>query len=255
MRAWSWILGIAVAACAGVRAPSNGSSSSAALPSPAVPSGAPTAETAPAPTATAEPAATLAEVPQPASRFRIERDGGMVVIRQAASECPWLEYSPEWKGLRFRSDRIGCEPVTLSGQEALVAEMVAALKTDLGARWSFESFSGFGLGHYSEFYERLAIASLTAKRWDKRSGRPLAKSESINACVVALGQNPELFPEVVRIFEPLGYRVSLSSVEKVFVGKPEETPFAASLRSAGARPADKVPYDSMVSFKLEALAQ
>lgn len=192
---------------------------------------------------------TVRPVAEPAPpRFRVDRESANTLrVRPVDGECPWLEYAPQGGSLRFRSDRVGCEPVLLSAHEKTAYDMVKALEADLGEKLELTSFV---LGRYPEFYARVAEDALTAPAWDKRRGRPTQPGQSNNALVVALGAEPAHFGEVVRLFAPLGYDATLSSVEKVFVGKVDETPFADALRAAGAAPTDKVPYDSSVGFRL-----
>jgi len=174
-----------------------------------------------------------------------------VIVKPRDAECPWLEYAPESKSLRFRSDRAGCEIVKISAQESVVVEMVRALALELTATLGATSLASFGLNQYPELYERIALDALSDPRWNKRAGKPVGAGESVNARVVALGEDRRHFVEVARIFDELGYHARLSSVEKVFVGTPSETSFGEALRQAGAKPGDKIPYESMVGFKLE----
>lgn len=238
MRALPLMLGIALAACG----PSGPTESVAPKPPPEPKTAAPVASSPPR-----EQAPKLSED----GRFRIDRDGANLLVKPAKAECPWLEYAPEGKSLRFRSDRLGCEIVKLSDHERDLVEMVQALKTQLGSSAQADSFASFGLNQYPELYERLALSCLRDKRWDKQKGKPADASQSVNAFVVAEAQNPEHYSEVVRVFGSLAYRPRLSSVEKVFVGPARDTAFGSALRKAGARASDKVPYDSMISFKLE----
>lgn len=237
MRALPLFLGIALAAC--------GSTGPAEAVAPAPPS--PPKELEPA--SGSNPQAEAPKLSED-GRFRIDRDGPNLLVKPAKGECPWLEYAPEWKSLRFRSDRVGCEVVRLSDHERDLVEMLQWLKTHLGQAATPESFASFGLNQYPELYERLALQCLRSKRWDKQKGKPQDEGQSVNAFVVAEAQDPEHYSEVVRVFGSLGYRPRLSSVEKVFVGPPRDTAFSAALHKAGARPSDRVPYDSMIHFKL-----
>ncbi len=181
--------------------------------------------------------------------FKVERSGDTVSIARASQPCPWLEYSVEWHGLRYRSDRVGCERVPLAQGLSIAAQLMSRLQQVLGASFSPRSF---GLNDYPELYERVARAAVRSRDWDKQRGRPRA-AKSVNALVVELAADPTFSAEVAVLLAPLGLAPRVSNVEKVFVGAVHETPFAAVLQAAGLSEKDRVPYASIVWFELSAL--
>jgi hypothetical protein len=188
------------------------------------------------------PSSVPAAAPPP---FKIAREGTLVTIARAEQPCPWAEYSPEWKGLRLRSDRAGCEPLKLTESTALARELFDGLAKELGAEFTPHSF---GMNDYPEMYERVARAAAASPDWNAAAGKP--KTGSVNTFVVALASSSEFYPELVALFAPQKLTPQFTNVEKVFVGKVSETPFAASLTAAGVKDGSKVPYGSIVWFRL-----
>jgi hypothetical protein len=224
----------------------------ATAPSPAPPEATPlpqpqVAEVAPplAPPVESPKVAEEASVQPAPPAFKIEREGTLVTIARAEQPCPWAEYSPEWKGLRLRSDRAGCAPLKVSETSAVARELFDGLARELGAEFTPHSF---GMNDYPEMYERVARAAASSPDWNAATGKP--KTGSVNAFVVALASSSEFYPELVALFAPRKLTPQFNNVEKVFVGKVSETPFAASLVAAGVKETSKVPYGSIVWFRL-----
>jgi hypothetical protein len=228
-------------------------SACATTPPPAPPEAKPLApatmpEVAPplAPPVTSPKEAPEANQPTPAPTTRITRDATLVSIARIDQPCPWAEYSPDWKGLRLRSDREGCAPLELAASSAVARELFEGLAKELGAEFQPQSF---GMNDYPELYARIAKAAASSPAWNAATGKP--KQGSVNTFVVALAADPAAFyPEIVALLATLKLAPQLSSVEKVLVGKASETPFAASLGAAGVKDTARVPYGSIVWFRL-----
>jgi hypothetical protein len=181
--------------------------------------------------------------------FVISDDGTVKTIARRSSQCPRLEYAPDWKSLRFRSDSVDCEPVKLSGHVELARALLDFAAAELGAELEPTSF---GLGDYPEMYERIAPRILLDNTWDAKAGK--VKHGSLHTLVVSLASDPPAFHEVQKLFEGTGFRPSLASVEKVFVGPISSTPFSQALIAQGINVTLKVPYGSLVGFSLEETA-
>jgi hypothetical protein len=192
------------------------------------------------------PAAT-SEAKPAASDVLIKHDGDVVHAARASDPCPWLEYSREWKSLRLRTDHEHCDARALSNMPDVVRSLLEGLQKELGAGFAPVSF---GLSDYPEMYERIARAAVTSTAWDAKKGR--ARTGQINPAVVAIANDPAVYyPEVVALFASRKLKPTLSSVEKVFVAKVAETPFADKLRAEGLSDAARVPHGSIVWFRLD----
>jgi hypothetical protein len=172
-------------------------------------------------------------------------DGTVKSITRRSVPCPWLEYAPAWKSLRFRSDREGCSAPNLSDDPKLVRTMLDFAVIELGSELEPTSF---GLSDYPEMYERIAPRVLADKTWDAKAGK--VKHGSLHTLVVSLANDPPAFIEVQQLFEGTGFTPSLASVEKVFVGPISETTFSQALIAKGTNATLKVPYGSIVGFSL-----
>ncbi len=95
---------------------------------------------------------------------------------------------------------------------------------------------------------RLAAAAVRSKEWDRTRGVP--RGGDINGWVRRLANDASIFEELRPLFRDAGLEIELSSVEKVLVLQAGQLPFAGSLREAGARPNDRVPFDCQVWFSV-----
>jgi hypothetical protein len=180
--------------------------------------------------------------------FEVKETEDVVMLAKEGQPCPWVEYARAWNSLRFRSDRAECSKVSLGNAGPAASELIDALQKELGSAFAPVSF---GMNDYPELYERIALAAKSSPDWDLVHGKP--KKGSVNDAVVQLANDAQKFyPEVVALFASRKLSPRFSSVEKVLVGPVSDTPFAASLRAAGLKDTDKVPYGSIVWFHLDA---
>ena len=100
---------------------------------------------------------------------------------------------------------------------------------------------------------RLAIAAFRSPGWDRAKGQ--ARNGDMNGFVRALCNTAGIYTELAEVFRELGFRVSVSAVEKVLVAPAGELgPFPA-LADEGVRPGNRLPYDCQVWFRLEPAAR
>lgn len=158
--------------------------------------------------------------------------------------CVSLELHRSWHSLRYRR---GPSPDCPHFEQSVgvLREMLQAFAAygDLGGVTSFDVDRD-----YAAFYTRLAIAAARSGDWDRARGT--AREGSPNAAVVALASDPSFFPEVTQLFASVGLVPELRGVEKVRVGTPEETPFAAALAQANVPARAKLPFDCILAFHL-----
>jgi hypothetical protein len=95
---------------------------------------------------------------------------------------------------------------------------------------------------------RLASAARNDSRWDAKRGT--VKKGSVNALVLELARPSQVFPELVRVAESLGFSVQTEYIEKVLAGTAEQLPGGASGEFS---PKEKLPYDAQIGFVLDRL--
>jgi hypothetical protein len=95
---------------------------------------------------------------------------------------------------------------------------------------------------------RLALAAWRSPDWDPVRGRP--RRGDINGWVRDVANEALIYEELRPVFRQSGLEIRLAAVEKVLVQKAELLPFFASLRQAGVRPEDKVPFDCQAWFSV-----
>lgn len=100
---------------------------------------------------------------------------------------------------------------------------------------------------------RLAAAAFASAGWDKARGRP--QQGDINGFVRDLANQALIYPELTALFAPFHLTVLLRTVEKVLVAPAGELPFYPELQKIGVRPADRLPFDGMAWFVVNAEAQ
>jgi hypothetical protein len=212
-------------------------------------SGAPGAQ----PTATPQATAPAAAAPNPAAAPEGEPSVRRFLVIEHATHpaartpdgCTALEVDREWHEVRYRRGPDAACP-QLADVFPLLHEMLLALS----ASGNLEGMTSLGLGRdYTAFYLRLAQAAARSTAWDTKSGKP--REGSSNAFVVTAAHEPAaFFPEIVALLRDTGLRPELRSVEKVLIGPPIATPFAAALLASGVTPTAKLPYDCMLGFHL-----
>jgi hypothetical protein len=106
------------------------------------------------------------------------------------------------------------------------------------------------VGQYPELEARIAIAAADSGRWDPGSGR--VRTGDAAAFVKELLTEKALWPEIASLFESLGYRLAVHSVESVVLCKGSEIQCGPpACRASPALPPDStVPCGASVLFRL-----
>jgi hypothetical protein len=111
-------------------------------------------------------------------------------------------------------------------------------------------------GHYSSLFigrlidypwlgRYLASTAYGDKMWDRKKGKPF--SMDLNKYVGALLSRKNITDPLEAAIAGSGHRITSASVEKVLVGYFHDAPFRQETASR-----EKVPFDAMVWFRLEA---
>jgi hypothetical protein len=107
------------------------------------------------------------------------------------------------------------------------------------------------LGKWPEWSGRLASAAIRSASWDAKAGQPKA-GESMNAFVLSLMSQIDMFSELQQLLADLHLRIKVSGVEKVSVTAAGSLPFfVGHLPPAGVSASDKVPFDCLIWFSVE----
>jgi hypothetical protein len=109
------------------------------------------------------------------------------------------------------------------------------------------TYSSLSIGRlidYPWLSQHLALTAHKDKRWNRRSGKPVAMD--INKYVSAILSEKEVTDQIEGALAGSGYRVVSASVEKVLVGGFRNVPLYQGEMAPG-----KVPYDAQVWFRLE----
>lgn len=95
---------------------------------------------------------------------------------------------------------------------------------------------------------RLALAAFQSDRWDRKRGRPV-QGESVY-WVRDLANSAMIYPELQKLFNSFGRRITVASVEKVLVLPAGQMPFFERLKAHGVKKGDKLPYDCLTWFSI-----
>jgi len=96
---------------------------------------------------------------------------------------------------------------------------------------------------------RLASAALQSPHWDAEHGKPRAgKNDAAVALIVEDGQLVNIYATDLALH---GAKIQSVSVEKVLVGEVGKTPELAPLASDPAAVGKRVPYDAILTLRLE----
>ncbi len=183
--------------------------------------------------------------------LQVVDSGQEIELNVAREGCPaTLVYNRRWSSLRYYNS---CDWPTTSKIEWL-EKLARALQA---RRKEGEKIESFGVGRISVSFpdaaQAIVVAAHADKDWDKAKGRltQTGKSTFIHvnhlfAALVMRSDFPKSFEKTLSI---LGYRVAAASVEKVLIGTPNETPFAAELKAADITNG-KLPFDALVWLTL-----
>jgi hypothetical protein len=97
---------------------------------------------------------------------------------------------------------------------------------------------------------RLAAAAHRSPEWN--SARGVARTGNNNRVAARLAEEARIYRDLEEVFAPSGYRIKISSVEKVLVLKAETLPYWPRLKGEGVDGKEKLPIDFMVHFSLTA---
>jgi hypothetical protein len=138
--------------------------------------------------------------------------------------------------------------LTMGEQLALQSKVLARVAADEpGLRTLFWG----RLGKWPEWSARLALAATRSESWDAKAGQPKV-GESMNAFVLTLMSQTDMFSELQQLLAGLHLRMKVSGIEKVSVAGAGSLPFfAGHLAPAGVSPSDKVPLDCLIWFSVE----
>jgi hypothetical protein len=100
---------------------------------------------------------------------------------------------------------------------------------------------------------RLALAAYKSPGWDTKKGKP--KNGDINGFVKDLANKEMIYPELKKLFERFHKSIKFSCAEKVLVLKTDKLPFYEQLKQQGVKAADKLPFDCMTWFSVEAVLE
>ena len=71
--------------------------------------------------------------------------------------------------------------------------------------------------------ERLSLAASQSPLWDREKGRPRSGHE--NQCVKEIANQAMIYPELKEMFAKHGYKIQVSSVEKVLIDSQTKLPY------------------------------
>ncbi len=128
----------------------------------------------------------------------------------------------------------------------------AALQTAIPDPQKMPAFTfSFRLVMYPEMSYRLALQALASKNWDRQHGR--ARSAFTNSFIMNLATNNNTYPELTGLFAAMGYRTELVTLATVRAAQVRELPYRGELQAEGVAPQVWVPYDAILSFKIQRL--
>jgi len=174
-------------------------------------------------------------------------DSGATASVQATAACTaslyWPRSSPQ--GLQYRNE---CQPELAPNLQTLAGLVAALFPEGLPAQVK-QLNAGRLVMTWPDFGVRMALAARDTPHWDAEKAR---RNNRFATSFVkeATGRKP-IFGELDELFGKHGRSVSLVSVEKVLIGKPDMTPVEARLLQAGVRKDERLPFDAQVWFELK----
>lgn len=146
--------------------------------------------------------------------------------------------------LRYRNE---CEP-SLAANLAQLQALLQPLVGDALPAEVTRLEAGRLLTTWPELSLELALAALKAPNWDSEKAR--RNDRFANEFVRDLAAREQLFRDLDAVFRPHGRSLRLLAVEKVLLGRADDSPHAAQLQARGVRGDRKVPYDAQLFFEL-----
>ena len=96
--------------------------------------------------------------------------------------------------------------------------------------------------------QRLAIAARGSPNWNPSKGK--VRAGDVNGFAKDLANERMIYPEIRDLFALYGWKVKITSVEKVLIGRAGKLPSFGALKSHGIRPADALPFDFQMWFSV-----
>ncbi len=108
----------------------------------------------------------------------------------------------------------------------------------------------FTFGSYSELNNRMAATASCSQKWDFQTGRTRIKN-STNWLSKRLNKD-HAYRELIPLFETIGYRIDISSMESISLCGPGEIDWKSAPRSCKTSlpPEAKLPCGALVTFTL-----
>ena len=95
---------------------------------------------------------------------------------------------------------------------------------------------------------RLALSASKSPLWDNTQGKAVSVHE--NTAVKTIANQAHIFAELASVFADHKLTINVSAVEKVLIGRPDETPIEQSLKDAGVEPMARLPFDCLTWFSV-----
>jgi len=133
--------------------------------------------------------------------------------------------------------------------EPLLADLIRAMHEHFGADLALESVGSGGFMGVKEIEKRSILAFADYEPWQRYLQNPKSFSQlEIYTLVKEHWQAAGVFAPATDAFAPLGYPVSFSGFEKLFVFPAGKCSFYQELAPLGIKASDRFPYPGSISF-------
>lgn len=135
--------------------------------------------------------------------------------------------------------------------ETLLADLIQAMHGRFGNDLVFESLGSGGFMGVKEIEKRSILAFADYEPWRRYLQNPTSFSQlEIYTLVKKHWQTDGVFTPAADAFAPLGYAVTFSGFEKLFVFPAGKCSFYPELALLGIKASDRFPYPGSISFTL-----
>ncbi len=153
--------------------------------------------------------------------------------------------------LMYRYSNEGKQPLSAKRQKIVLTSMLKALQKKFGPGLKLKSFYGQKYLGVEEIEERAILAFKDFAAWRAYLlEQKKYTDQEIHNVVVGRLQEKEVFAGLINTFQELGYEITLSNFEKLFILKAGELSFYAELAEMGIKKSDRFPYPGVVFFSL-----